>query len=78
MADALQVSADQVRRLAALTGGAANKRPVQPLNGRNIATHGIRADAAANHSGAIAMMAGACGCPGCCAAIKIAHTSTRG
>ena len=78
MADALQVSADQVRQLAALTGGAANNRPVQPLNGRNINTHGIRADAAANHSGAIAIPAATCGCPGCCAAIETAHASARG
>lgn len=78
MADALQVSASQVRRLAALTGGAANNRPVQPLNGRNITTYNIRADAAANHSGAIAIPAGACSCPGCCAAIETAHASARG
>ena len=79
MADALQVSAAQVRRLAALTGGGANNRPTQPLNGRNITTHGIRADAAAaNRNGAVAMMAAACGCPGCCAAIETAHASGRG
>lgn len=78
MADALQVSSDQVRQLAALTGGVANNRPTQPLNGRNITTHGIRADAAANHIGAIAVSAGACGCPGCCAAIETAHASARG
>lgn len=80
MADALQVSEAQARRLAALTGGAANSRPVQPLNGRNITTHGIRADAAANHSGAIAIPAGACVCPGRCAAVtaQTAHASTRG
>lgn len=77
MADALQVSADQVRRLAALTGGAANNRPVQPLNGRNITTYGIRSDAASNHSAAIAVSAAA---GGCCAAAKtqIAHASARG
>lgn len=63
MADALQVSEGQVRRLAALTGGGTNNRPAQPLNGRNITTHRIRADAAANHSGAIAFSTGACGCP---------------
>lgn len=75
MADALQVSASQVQRLAALTGGAANNRPVQPLNGRNINTHGIRADSAANRNGAIAISASACGCP---AAIETAHASARG
>ncbi len=78
MADALQVSASQVRRLAALTGGAANNRPTQPLNGRNITTHGIRADTAANRNGAIAVSAAACGCPGCCAAIETAQASERG
>ena len=78
MADALQVSEAQVRRLAALTDGGANNRPVQALNGRNITTHNIRADAAANHSGAIAVSAAACGCPGCCAAIETAHASARG
>ena len=62
----------------ALTGGAANNRPTQPLNGRNINTHGIRADAAANRNGAIAIPAGVCGCPGCCAAIETAHASARG
>lgn len=80
MADALQVSAAQVRRIAALTGGGTNNRPAQPLNGRSITTRGIRADAAANHSGAIAVSAAACGCPGCCAAVKTqtAHASARG
>ena len=78
MADALQVSEAQVRQLAALTGGAANNRPTQPLNGRNITTHGIRADAAANRNGAIAIPEAACGCLGCCAAIETAHASARG
>lgn len=74
MADALQVSKAQALRLADLTGGVPNNRPTQPLNGRDITTHSIRADAAAHHSGAIAASAGTCGCPGCCAAAS-AHTA---
>ena len=41
MADALEASAGQVAQLAALTGGGANGRPLQPLNGRQITAHGI-------------------------------------
>ena len=41
MADALEVSADQVTQLAALTGGGTNSRPLQPLNGRQITARGM-------------------------------------
>ena len=41
MADALEVSADQVRQLAALTGGGTNSRPLQLLNGRQITARGM-------------------------------------
>ena len=41
MADALEVSADQVARLAALTGGGTNSRPLQLLNGRQITARGM-------------------------------------
>ena len=41
MADALEVSADQVRQLAALTGGGTNSRPLQLLNGRQITARGV-------------------------------------
>ena len=42
MADALEVSADQVAQLAALTGGGTNSRPLQLLNGRQITARGMR------------------------------------
>ena len=41
MADALEVSADQVTQLAALTGGGTNSRPLQLLNGRQITARGM-------------------------------------
>ncbi len=41
MADALEVSAEQVTQLAALTGGGANSRPLQLLNGRQITARGM-------------------------------------
>ena len=34
-----EISEEQVRQLAALTGGRPNSRPVQPLNNRRITTH---------------------------------------
>lgn len=42
MAEALEVSAEQVTQLAALTGGGTNSRPLQPLNGRQITARGVR------------------------------------
>ena len=41
MADALEVSVDQVTQMAALTGGVTNSRPLHPLNGREITAHGV-------------------------------------
>ena len=36
MSDVLEVSEEQVREIAALTGGSTNNREIQPLNGRVI------------------------------------------
>ena len=41
MAEALEISADQVTQLAALTGGGTNSRPLQLLNGRQITARGM-------------------------------------
>ena len=41
LSDVLEVSAEQVERLAALTGGGENSREVQGLNGRSIISYGI-------------------------------------
>ncbi len=41
MAEALEVSAEQVTQLAALTGGGTNSRPLQHLNGRQITARGV-------------------------------------
>ena len=41
MSEVLEVSEEQVRQLAALTGGGTNSRPIQPLNGREIKAHGL-------------------------------------
>ena len=40
MSEVLDVSEEQVKRLAALTGGGTNSRPIQPLNGRRVTSHG--------------------------------------
>ncbi len=41
LSDVLEVSAEQVERLAALTGGEENSREVQGLEGRRIASYGM-------------------------------------
>ena len=41
LAEPLEISADQVTQLAALTGGGTNSRPLQPLNGRQITARGM-------------------------------------
>ena len=41
LSEALEVSAEQVERLAALTGGGENSREVQGLNGRGIISYGV-------------------------------------
>jgi len=41
MAEPLEISADQVTQLAALTGGGTNSRPLQLLNGRQITARGM-------------------------------------
>ena len=40
MSEILEVSAEQVEQLAALTGGETNSREVQGLNGREITAYG--------------------------------------
>ena len=40
-AEPVEVSKEQVKQLAALTGGGKNSRAVQPLNGRHITVYGI-------------------------------------
>ena len=42
LAETLEISEEQVTRLAALTGGGPNNREIQPLNGREIRLHGTR------------------------------------
>ena len=41
LSEALEVSAEQVERLAALTGGGTNSREVQRLNGREVVDYRI-------------------------------------
>ena len=41
MSEVLEVSAEQVERLAGLTGGGENSREVQELNGRGIRVYGV-------------------------------------
>ena len=41
MSEVLEVSAEQVERLAALTGGGENSREVQGSDGREIIAYGI-------------------------------------
>ena len=40
MSEVSEVSEEQVRQLAALTGGGTNSRPIQTLNGRRVTSHG--------------------------------------
>ena len=40
-AEPVEVSKEQVKQLAALTGGGKNSRAIQPLNGRHITVYGI-------------------------------------
>lgn len=42
LSEVLEVSAEQVERLAGLTGGGTNSREVQALNGRGIVGYGVR------------------------------------
>ena len=42
MSEALEVSEEQAAQLSALTGGGANNRELQPLNGREIRLYGAR------------------------------------
>ena len=42
MSEVMEVSAEQVERLAALTGGGENSREVQGLEGREIRVYGVR------------------------------------
>lgn len=41
LSEVLEVSAEQVEQLAALTGGGTNSREIQGLNGRSIISYGM-------------------------------------
>ena len=42
ISEVLEVSAEQVERLSALTGGGENSREVRGLNGREVWAYGVR------------------------------------